>query len=344
MRKEQEVLNNLIKDLKDGNFKYRPVEEKIINWSAYNEAQINEINLFLKFICVAVDEVDKKVYSPKGTGRPPTPAFELAKVILMQLYFQVNERTASGLAELFKEKLGLTSVPSPRTIGRAYERRDVQHILKTLFEMTSEPIKELETSFSTDATGLSTSIKDNYANDREEVEKHKKYDKMAVIVSNHFHIATSAAFVDGVANESPMLEPMLLEMNERGFDVDMLCADAGFLSRDNCSAIASVGAAPYIYPKGRINLNQNGHPAWKKMLKELIKDPQDWLEKYHLRSNNEAYFSAFKRRFTKPLFKKRKKGRRVESLGRLIVQNICMLIKAYFEHDVEVRELRDGYF
>ncbi|MEM4360161.1 MAG: hypothetical protein QXT45_06495 [Candidatus Bilamarchaeaceae archaeon] len=52
--------------------------------------------------------------------------------------------------------------------------------------MTSEPIKEIETSLSADGTGLPLSIKQNYENDRDKQEKHAGYDKAAVMISNNF--------------------------------------------------------------------------------------------------------------------------------------------------------------
>jgi hypothetical protein len=40
MKKAQRILNDLIKDLKDGNFKYEAKEEKEIDWGSYNAAKI----------------------------------------------------------------------------------------------------------------------------------------------------------------------------------------------------------------------------------------------------------------------------------------------------------------
>ncbi len=94
----------------------------------------------------------------QGPGRPRTDAFDLVKIILVKEYFQTGERQAEGLALLFKEKLALKSTPSASSIGRAYSRVDVQEILGKVFEMTNDPIKDKETSFSADGIGLPLSI------------------------------------------------------------------------------------------------------------------------------------------------------------------------------------------
>jgi transposase len=341
MKKEQRILNALIKDLKEGNFKYKPKDETPIDWSSYNLAKIKEIKLVLLFIKNAVDEVAPEERVRKGRGRKRrVTAAELAKAILAQQYFQKADRTTSGLIDLFKPQLGIRHDISPSTLDRAYHDRRVREIIKRVFKATSDPIAPLEKSFSIDTTGQSLSIKQNYANDRDDVNKHAGYDKIAVMVSNNFHIATSAVLGPGTMNDSPTFAPLLCETTEK-FLIDDVEADAGFLSRENCSLVGKLGGIPYIYPKQRITLNWKGSKEWHDMLKEIIKDPQKWLEHYHKRSNNECYFSSYKRRFTTPLLRKLPFGRNTECLARLAVQNICMLINAYYEQDIEVENFQD---
>lgn len=47
MDREQRKLDELIKELKDKEFKYIPREEREIDWSKYDEAQINDMLFFL---------------------------------------------------------------------------------------------------------------------------------------------------------------------------------------------------------------------------------------------------------------------------------------------------------
>jgi len=344
MKIAQRVLNELIKDLKNREFKYEPKEEKEINWSAYNLSKIHEINFFLVFVREAVDGSQVQIQKQTGPGRPASDAFDLAKVILMKEYIQTGERQAEGLALLFKEKLALKTTPSASTIGRAYSRSDVQEILGKVFEMTVEPIKNKETSFSADGTGLPLSIKQNYENDRDNQEKHAGYDKAAVMISNNFHIATSMVHTKGTANDSPLFAPLLRQTAENFRHIEDVELDAGFISRENCQLIAAVGATPYIFPKTGITLNQKGAPAWKRMLLSLVKDPQAWLRAYHSRSQNECYFSSHKRRFARPILKRITLRRSVQAFGRVIVTNITMLITAYCEHRVDVKEFDQAYF
>ncbi len=251
MKKTQRILNQLICDLKNGDFKYQPKEEKEIDWGSYNAAKINEMHFFFTFVKEAVDMVKLEEQKTRQPGRPAMNAYDLVKIILIQMYFQTAERQASGLALLFKEKLMLIDVPSPRTIGRAYSRDDVQYILNKVLEMTNAPILNKESSFSADGTGLPLTTKQNYENDRENMSKHAAYDKLAVMVSNNFHIATAYVHAKGTANDSPLFRPLMIETSQRFQDMSDVELDAGFISRDNCDLISDAGAMPYIYPYSR---------------------------------------------------------------------------------------------
>ena len=343
-RKAQSILNELIKDLKEKNFKYESKEEKEIDWAAYNLSKIHEVEFFLVFVREAVDDAQVKFQQNEGPGRPLSDAFDLAKILLMKTYFQVGERQTEGLALLFREKLALKNTVSASSIGRAYSRTDVQEILGKVFEATNAPIRDKETSFSADGTGLPLSIKQNYANDRDNQDKHAGYDKMAVMISNNFHVATGFIHANGTANDSPLFEPILEQTAHHVSTINDVELDAGFLSRQNCQLIAEHGATPFIYPKTGITINQEGSPAWKKMLNRLILDPQDWLSFYHNRSQGECYFSSHKRRFTKPIMKKIDVRKGVEAFCRVISTNIIMVITAYFERRVQVKEFGNDYF
>lgn len=100
----------------------------------------------------------------------------------MQQYFGVANRPAAGYALLFKEKLHLQKSFSYKTIERAYEDSDVALVLEEVFRLTHQPLREKEHVFGPDGTGLPTSMKQNYENDRQTGKVHKGYEKMMVMV------------------------------------------------------------------------------------------------------------------------------------------------------------------
>jgi transposase len=76
-----------------------------------------------------------------------------------------------------------------------------------------------------------------------------------------------------------------------------------YLSRANCDLVAKIGVVPRFYPKKGYTLRQKGSVAWRKMLENLIADPQKWLNVYHKCSNVEGCFSTLKRDNSLPLRK-----------------------------------------
>ena len=328
--REQRKLDEIIKELKDKEFKYIPREEREIDWSSYDEAQLNEINDMLLMIRDTVDEaalrLGVKGAKFEGPGRPPYPPEDLAKAVLMQQYFCVANRMAAGLVLLFREKMGIKQAFSYKTIERAYEDPFVTIILNEVFKMTQEPVKELEKSFSADGTGLSTSMKQNWERDRDDEKKRAGYEKMVAMVGTTYGLVSAVELPDNpAAHESPLFAPLLEETASSYSSIELVSLDRGYLSRNNCDLIEGVGAVPRIYPKEGTTLKRRGSWAWTEMLLDFMEDPQQWLRDYHLRSISETVFSTYKRDFPIPLRKRIPRRRKKEAFGRVCDYNMKRL-------------------
>ena len=330
MDRKQRKLDELIKELKDKEFKYIPREEREIDWSKYDEAQLNEINDMLLMIRDTVDEAALRlgIRGAKfdGPGRPPYPPEDLAKAILMQQYFCVANRMAAGLVLLFREKMGIKQAFSYKTIERAYEDPFVTLILNEVFKMTQEPVKELEKNFSADGTGLSTSMKQNWERDRNDEKKRAGYEKMVSMVGTTYGLISAVELPDNpAAHESPFFAPLLEETASSYSSIELVSLDEAYLSRDNCDLIVKIGAAPRISPKKGITLKRRGSWAWTEMLLDFMEDPQQWLREYHLRSISETVFSTYKRDFPIPLRKRIHRRRKREAFSRVCDYNMKRL-------------------
>jgi transposase len=330
MDRKQRKLDELIKELKDRKFKYIPREEREIDWSKYDEAQLNEINDMLLMIRDIVEEAAARLGLKdvrfEGPGRPPYPPEDLAKAVLMQQYFGVANRGAAGLVLLFKEKMWIKRAFSYKTIERAYEDPFVTLILNEVFRMTQEPLRKLERNLSADGTGLPTSMKQNWERDREDEEKRVGYEKMVAMVGTTYKLISAAEFPDNpVAHDSPFLSPLLRETASSYPSVDLVCLDEAFLSRENCDLIERVGAVPRISLKKETTLKRKGSWAWTEMLLEFMEDPQGWLRDYHLRSISETVFSVYKRDFCVPLRRRIPQRRKREAFSRVCDYNMKRL-------------------
>jgi transposase len=302
-----------------------------IDWSSYDEAQVNEINDMLNLIREVVKKATlnlglEKSAENAGPGRPKNSPSDEAKVILMQQYFCAANRPAAGYAQLFKEKLYLQKTFSYKTIERAYKDPEVALILEEVFRLTHMPLKEKEHVFGPDGTGLSTSMKQNYESDRQNGKPHKGYEKMMVMTGCTYKLFSAFQFAQNpFGNESPYFEP-LLEETARHYDrVERVPADSAYVSRRNCDLVKGFGAVPRLYPKENVNMRRFGSAAWGDMLMDLVVDPQKWLGEYHVRSNVEAAFLAFKRNCPVPLRKKIHLRKKHEAFTRVCNYNLKRL-------------------
>lgn len=328
--KKQEKFDRLMDQLKKGEFKYVPREEKEIDWGKYDNAQINEINDMLLLIRDAVDEASLRLgideMLNKGPGRPQNHPRGLAKAVLMQQYFSVSNRVAEGLVKLFMEKMGIKNVFSYKTIERAYEDPLVTLILREIFRLTQEPVRDKEHVFSPDGTGLSMSMKQNWENDCRKRSEKKGYEKTIAMVGGTYKLFSAFELAeDPQDHESPYFEPLLAETTACYERIDLVSADSAYLSRHNCNLIAGVSAVPRIYPKKGITLKRKGSKTWAEMLLNFIDDPQKWLRDYHSRSISESAYSIFKRNFPIPLRKRIKVRRKQEAFTRACDYNIKRL-------------------
>lgn len=335
--KAQYKLNTLIKDLKDKDtkelrkkFEYQSKDLiDNIDWTSYTKAQIEELDNQLILIRKLVEEAARSIWNvinPEGReGRPPKSALDKAKAILIQQYFMSTDRFTSGLVWFLREKLNIHEKLTPKDIERAYDDSDAIAILMEIFRMTNEIAQDKETEFSIDGSGLPTSIKQNYANDRDDEKKRAVYHMLINMVGVEMKLITAYDVTNHTGGESPYLEPLLWETGEIYRTINAVMGDAGFLSRPNCTAIADIGAVPYLFPKEGITLKKKKSAAWKKMLLSLIKNPQKWLREYHKRSISESVNSVWKRKFLRPLARENEDRRKVEVLGRVVTYNIRRL-------------------
>jgi len=370
-RKEQKRFNELVKKLKDNKFKYVEKEEKLRDWSKYDKAQIHEINDMLLLIADFVDEAVKRLKiekdPEKGPGRPSYPPDDISKAILMQQYLGMANRGTEGLVILFKEKMRLSSTFSYKTIERSYEDPFVTLILNEVFKMTQEPVSDKEHNFAIDGTCLPTSIKQNWENDKpektenkdnktkedlkkvdsnkevnenenKEKEKLKGYEKMITFVGTTYKMITAVTFPENPdANESPYFVPMLRLTHENYKDIDLVAADAAYIARIHCTAVADLGAIPRIYPKQGLTLRMKGSSAWTDMLLTLINNPQKWLEEYHSRSICETVNSTFKRDFPAPLRKKSNDRKKQEAFTRVCDYDLKRLCYLRYLENIDIR-------
>jgi len=278
---------------------YEPEEQRKISWPEYNQTQIDDAYETLKFIR---DSVNKTRYlDTKGkTGRPLTNPKSLAKAVLLCEALGLTERNAQGWLKILGPFMGICEQLDDRTIGDAYDKPEVIYLLKQVFENSKTSDKIL----SGDGTGLETSRKQNYEEDK----KYGTY--MTSIVDSREIVQT---FDISGTQECQAMHKLITQVKGNS-----LRLDAGFNDRQLVQKISDLGMKPYIFPKKNNNLN--GRLAWKTMYLELYYDVMQWLTEYHIRSHTESFHASFKTK-NKLLMKRRPLCQLNQVTARIILHN-----------------------
>ena len=335
MRREQRknLLRAIVNQVRKQEYPYEPREKKEIDWSSYDRAQINEVNDMLCMIRDTVDAAWRRLQPAlereKGPGIPPVPVPDLAKAVLVQQYFEVSNRETEGLMLLFEEKLGLTRPFSYKSVERAYGNGDVKRVLDELFRITQTPVLGLETSQAVDGTGMPTSSKVNYENDKRKG-KMAGFEHVLTAIGTTYKLYSSVVTMESPTdNESPYF-PLAVQDMSRYTNLEFVEGDAAFLSRLNCRLVSSLGAEPRFMPKSSCTFKRGGSDSYVRMLWRFVEDTQEWLRQYHPRSIAESGFSAEKRRDPRPIRRRLKDRKFTEIKARFCRENLRRLCYLWY--------------
>jgi transposase len=268
----------------------------------------------------------------------------------------VSNRVAESLLGLLGPKLGIEDRFSYKTIERGYDRDAVNAILEEAMRISNEPIEGLEHAFSIDGSGTPTSMKQNYAHDRERQRKARKgkgkdtevpddsfpeghrdyvfsvatvgteYKLIASYQNSKDHSRGEMSFFDQAAQETKAMHPSM----------DMLCADGIYANRPACEILQELGITPRMMPKRNVTLKRKGVFSWTQMLMALLRDTQGWLRQYYLREASETVNSMLKRRNPGPLRKRLDDRILTEDLLRALNHNVRRLCYLYYLVDLQV--------
>lgn len=139
--------------------------------------------------------------------------------------------------------------------------------------------------------------------------------------------------VSGRHDADPNYLPALVEKTAQHFDMKEISADKAYSSRGCHDAIAKTGATAYI--AFRSNATDSVGGVYEKMYHFFCYNGDEFLLKYHKRSNVESTFSMIKAKFGGTVRSKTRTAQVNEVLCKILVHNICCLIQSIFEFGIE---------
>ncbi len=303
-------------------------------WAAYNAAQTSEketLQSLLHELCKGISESTET-----KMGRPRLPIRDGIFCAVFKVYSQLSSRRfASDLCDAHAKGY-ISKVPHFNPVLRVFDTEGTTEILTSLIEQSAAPLAALETKFAIDSTAFSGSKFDRWYDTKFEqaIPKcNRAWVKAHCSVGCLTNVVTAVTITDKDGGDSPMLEPLMRTTMER-FSIVDLCADKAYLSVANLQLIEDQGINSFI-PFKVSNTKAKYPGAWNKAFHFFNLHREEFLQRYHARSNVESTFSAIKRKFGDSVKAKNDLAMRNEVLAKILCHNLCCLIHAIEEFNID---------
>jgi transposase len=296
-------------------------------WKAYDKSQTNEKFYFLKLLRELSDYAEQPTYK---FGRPTIPISDLIFASALKVYSTFSLRRFMSDLEIAKQMKLIDSKPCYASVGHFLQREDLTNILKSLIQISSTPLKEVETTFAIDSSGFSTSRFARYFSFKHQKDlKYRMWIKAHVMCGVKTNIITSVEVTEGSDADSPQL-PRLVRKTSESFALGEVVCDKAYLSKGNFKVINDYGAEAFIpFKSNSVAVPKSGGrmAIWRKMYHYFMYQHEEFKKHYHKRSNAESVFSMMKRKFLDNLRSKSKTAQINELLLKILCHNICVVIQ-----------------
>lgn len=293
------------------------------NWSAYNQAQIVEGEVFerlLRDLCDTIPEPERQ-----GAGRPGIPLSDQVFCAVLKSYSMMSSRRAHTKLRGAESNGNLEHAPHFNQVSKTLLKRQVTPILQSLIRESAIPLASIETDFAVDSSGFSTSKFSAYHGIKHNVKKTHDWVKAHICSGVITNIVTDVVVTGGHANDSPHFDSLVSGTAE-GFKISEVSADKAYSSRKNHDIPTEYGGEALIPFKKNAIPRAGGSPAWKKAFHYFQLHREDFEARYHKRSNVETTFGAIKAKFGEHLKSKKWLAQGNELLCKILAYNITVLI------------------
>jgi transposase len=303
------------------------------DWPLYSLAQNEEKRRFL----VLLHDLCKGVAEPpqNKTGRPRTAMAEMVFAACLKVYTGFSGRRCGTDFDEAHAKGYFSHRLNPMMACTFLEWPLMTPALKQLIEVSSMPLRTVETAFAPDSTGFSTSRHVRWFDEKYGATRSgRDWCKAHVMAGSKTHVITAVEIHGRNAPDSPQFKPLVETTTANGFAVKEVAADKAYLSHDNLEIVEKVGGTPFIPFKVNSVPGLAGS-LWEKMYHFYAMNREEYMAKYHKRSNVESVFSMVKAKFRDSVRSKSQTAMKNEVLCKLLCHNICCLIMSQFELGIE---------
>jgi hypothetical protein len=214
------------------------------DWTAYNLAQTNEKPMFLQLLADLCSGIEQ----PEGaaTGRPRLPLADMAFAVIAKAFAGSSARRFSADLAEAKTKGFLDKTPSFNSVLNYQRDPALTPLLAGLVELSSLPLRAVETDFAIDSSGFGTkNVRTWFSTKHGRVMESRDWRKVHVMAGVRTHIVTAVQVTGASSNDAPHL-PELAKRTAKHFTMNEVSADKGYLTKNNAAEIEALGATPFI--------------------------------------------------------------------------------------------------
>jgi hypothetical protein len=294
------------------------------DWPAYNVAQATEkrrLQVLLVDLCRNLPERDR--------DRMPGPKPHLVKDSVFAMCFKVycglsSRRFSCDLDDAHKKGHISRPIPGCKVPG-FFENPCFTPILKELIGYSARPLRSVETNFAIDSSGFGSSRYERWYDQKYGVTRNKcVWVKTHIACGVKTNVVTAVRILDKDAADCPQFIPLVKDTRKH-FEIGEVSADKAYASLDNFEAIAECGGQGFIAFKANATGAAGG--MFEKAFHFFQFHQEEYMEKYHKRSNVESTFSAIKRKFGDSVMNKSDVGMVNEVLCKILCHNLTCLIQ-----------------
>lgn len=303
------------------------------NWPAYNAAQTNENDEFLRLLGELCKGVATPPRQPGKPGRPPLPLSDAVFSVAFKVYSTVSGRRFMCDLRNAQAVGYIARLPHFNSIFNYLENPELTPVLIDLIIQASKPLAEIESDFAVDSTGFATSRFIRWFDHKYGcVRQDHDWVKAHMICGVKTNIVTTVEIHERIASDTPQL-PSLLDTTAATFKVRELSGDKAYASASNFAAIEKHGATPFIAFKSHHTGSAGG--LFRKAYHFFCYHHDTFLAHYHKRSNVESTMMMIKTKFGDAVRSKTDVAMKNETLCKVLGHNICCPISAIHELGLE---------
>jgi hypothetical protein len=294
------------------------------NWSAYNESLIERGHILMDIGFIKSQRRELSKMNKKKVGRPFLyPDSYVQFLAFLKIGFSISYRTVQGIVRGLAEFIKMEEIHFTQLRRRIKKMcTNVRNVYKNNYSMTNE-----STTLVIDASGLTTSKKGNYIEDKWKKER-REYLKLHIAVDVKSKQIVSFRITKGTVHDGKKFIPMIKEISKNN-NIAKVYADKAYDSTVNFNLLNKLHIEPVI----SIRKNASGRTRKCKSRNEQVhlirKIGYDQYKKMKVTGKRwiaEVVFSSLKRVLGEHLLSRNFSMQKAETVLKIMLYNKFILL------------------